>query len=231
MKRALIIFLKNPEPGEVKTRLCPRFTHEQAASLYRALAEDVVQAHGSHQGRSSVPPGYDIFIFYSPGDAHDAIRAWLGGDLEIMAQEGGDLGERQYNAFRRVFDHGYERVLIIGTDCLDISPEDLKQAFEVLGRHGLVIGPSEDGGYYLMGTCRAPEFLREGIAWGTLDVLEQLLERARRTGLECHLIGRKSDIDTCDDVDRLYASLKGGELREKAPRTLPVLEKLMGDLS
>jgi len=220
MKHALIIFLKNPEPGKVKTRLSTRFTPEQAASLYRAMAEDVISVHSSGSD-------YDAFVFYSPAGDREAIRAWLGDDLDLCAQEGADLGERQYNAFRLVFAKGYERAVIIGTDCLDISPENLEATFGALGQSDLVIGPSEDGGYYLIGSRRAPEFLRDGIAWSTPHVREQLLERVKRSGMEYQLLERKFDIDTCEDVDRLHANSRLGEYAEKVPRTLVVLESLM----
>jgi glycosyltransferase A (GT-A) superfamily protein (DUF2064 family) len=242
LKQALIVFLKDPRPGTVKTRLCPPYSPDQAAALYKAMAEDVIRAHAARRT-------YDMLLLYAPPGAGGAIKDWIagapgliegertlsgrggrpsGGEHRFISQTGADLGERQYNAFRAAFDLGYERAVIIGTDCLGISAEDVERAFNLLEERDLVLGPSEDGGYYLIGCSRAPEFLLGDIAWSTSHVLGQLLEQAEQAGVECGLLARKFDVDTCEDVLRLHSDLAEGKSGAKAPATLEVLKGMIG---
>ena len=148
MKNALMIFVKYPEPGMVKTRLTPGISSKEASDFHRAIASDIITSHSDH-------PAFDLIVFFSPPDREDEFVDWLGSGTRLEPQDGSDLGEREYNAFRKVLDQdggfGYEKAAVIGTDCPTLDNRRLEQVFDLLDHHDVVIGPAEDGGYYLMG--------------------------------------------------------------------------------
>jgi rSAM/selenodomain-associated transferase 1 len=220
MKNVLGIFVKHPEPGAVKTRLCPDLDRDQAARIYRAMAEDVVFRHARSDS-------HDTLVFFTPAEARAEIRRWLGPEVGLMSQTGDDLGARQLNAFRDAPRLGYDRVTIIGSDCVEIGSTDIGSAFDALGQHDLVIGPSEDGGYYLIGATRAHAGIFENIPWGGADVLSRLLERADAAGLSYQLLDKKHDVDTYEDLIRLRGRLGGAGHEAAGSRTAHILESIL----
>ena len=219
MDDVLLIFVKYPEPGKVKTRLRPGLSAEQAARISKAMAEDVVSLHTGTDL-------YDTVICFTPEEARQNLCSWLGGQARLMPQAGLDLGERQANAFRQAFEAGYTRAVIIGTDCIGITPEDVVRAFEALGGADIVVGPSEDGGYYLIGAGRPHEALFDNIDWSTEAVLGTLLDNAGRAGIAHNLLGVKYDVDSFEDVLRLHADLRDSHQAISAGRTLGVLNSI-----
>jgi rSAM/selenodomain-associated transferase 1 len=197
----LIVFLKHPEPGAVKTRLTPALGAEAAAALYRALAEEVLKATVPRLGE------YETLVFFDPPGAVEAIRAWLPG-MRLRPQCAGDLGARMTAAFRRAFERGGRRVAIIGTDAPAVSRETVVGALAALDEADVVVGPAEDGGYYLL-ALRAPRpELFEGVAWSTPAVLEQTLARAATAGLRVRQLRRLRDIDTLEDVQAEWPRIR-----------------------
>ena len=174
--RTLVVFVKEPRPGGVKTRLAAAVGPEAAAELYRALAESVLEA------TTPVPGEYERLVFFDPPEARRALREWLPG-VSLRAQARGELGERLADAFARAFGRGATRVAIVGSDAPGLTRETALQALEALTEADVVLGPAEDGGYYLI-ALRAPhpELVR-GIDWSTPAVLRQTLERAAAAGL------------------------------------------------
>ena len=203
--RALIVFLKYPEPGAVKTRLVPLLGAETAAGLYRALCEEVL--------RTTVPrPGeYERLVFFSPPGAAEAVRAWLPG-VRLLPQSGGDLGARMAAAFARAFGRGAERAAIVGTDSPAVSRETVAGALDALDGADVVVGPAEDGGYYLLALRQPRPELFDGMAWSTPAVLEATLARAGEAGLRVRQIARLRDVDL------------PGDLRAEWPRVRRLLE-------
>jgi rSAM/selenodomain-associated transferase 1 len=191
--QALIVFMKAPEPGRVKTRLIPALGAEMAAELYRALCEEVLQATVPEAG------DYERLVFFAPSDAAEAVRAWLPG-LRIFPQSGDDLGARMAAAFARVFERGAERVAIIGTDAPGVSRRTVVGSLDALDQADVVLGPAEDGGYYLMALGRPHPHLFEGVRWSTPAVLQETLSRAAAAGLRARTLPRLGDIDTPDDL-------------------------------
>jgi len=191
-ERALVVFVKSPRPGAVKTRLSSAIGPAAAAGLYRALAEHVLEA--------TTPAGeYERLVFFDPKDALEEMRAWLPG-VRLLAQSGDDLGARMADAFARAFARGARRVAIVGTDAPGVSRETVDQALAALDGADVVIGPAEDGGYYLL-ALRAPRpELFAGIAWSTPTVCEQTLQRAAASALAVHRLPRCRDIDTLEDL-------------------------------
>lgn len=194
-KNLLLVFVKAPRPGRVKTRLARDVGAETAARIYRRMGRAVVDA---------VSDGpWKVRIYYTPTDAEEEVRDWLfeGGaePLEMADQSPGDLGERM----RRALEEGLgeaERVCVIGTDAPDLDAGLVDVAFRSLEGHDVVLGPALDGGYYLLGLrAPQPELFRE-IPWSTDQVLNRTLERAAGLGLTCALLPSLSDVDTLEDL-------------------------------
>lgn len=203
--RALIVFLKHPEPGTVKTRLIPVLGAEIAADLYRALCEVVFA------GTVPRPGEFERLVFFAPPEAAEQVRGWLPG-VRLLPQAGGDLGARMSGAFARAFDRGAERAALIGTDSPAVSRATVVEALEALDAADLVLGPAEDGGYYLLALRKPRPELFDGMTWSTTVVLEETVARADTAGLRVHLLAPLRDIDTPED------------LRAEWPRLRPLLE-------
>ena len=191
-RKTLIIFTRFPEPGSTKTRLIPVLGPEGAASLQRRMAEQAVGQAQAFCGRH----GVDLEIHFQ-GGGQTAMRHWLGPQC-FREQAAGTIGERMEQTFSRAFAEGRGQVVIIGTDIPGLDQEILLQAFTMLGKNDLVLGPAMDGGYYLIGlTGPAPALFRE-IAWGTPVVLRQTLDKARDMKV-CQL-ATLHDIDRPEDL-------------------------------
>jgi rSAM/selenodomain-associated transferase 1 len=220
--RVLLVFLKHPETGTVKTRLAPALGPETAAELYRALCEEVLDA--------TVPgPGeYERLVFFAPPEAAEAVRAWLPG-LRLLPQVGEDLGARMSAAFDQAFEGGAERVAIVGTDSPALSRATVAEALDALDRADVVLGPAEDGGYYLLALRQPRPELFEGMPWSTPAVLGETLARAKRGALRVHQLGRRGDIDTPADLQAEWPRVRRllesrPELRRQIEEKLSVLE-------
>ncbi len=197
---SIIAFVKEPVPGRVKTRLCPPLSHAQAATVYSAFARDVLMALGA-------VPVADVEIGYDARPESGA-PAWLRDSSAWFPQHGDDLGERMNAAFERAFARGARRAVIVGSDIPDLEPGLVSDAFRFLKRHPLVLGPADDGGYYLVGLTRpCPELFRS-MAWSTAEVLDQTIGRAERLGLSLELLPSRRDVDTPDDLEALRARLR-----------------------
>jgi hypothetical protein len=198
--QALIVFVKYPEPGTVKTRLMPALGAETAAELYRALCEEVLQATVPRPGE------YERLVFFAPPEAAVAVRAWLPG-VRVFPQAGADLGARMAAAFARAFERGAERVALIGTDAPAVSRQTVLDALAALDDADVVLGPAEDGGYYLLALGRPRPELFEGVSWSTATVLDETVARAEGAGLRSRLLARLGDIDTLEDLRAQWAGV------------------------
>jgi len=194
-KTILIVFLKFPEPGKVKTRLAQDVGEERAAEIYSKMATAILeQVTGS--------TGYRTIIYYDPPEKLEEIKSWLRKyDLLYSAQSGKTLGNRIINAFREVFDNGAEKTVIIGTDCVDVDSDTIKEAIAVLENNDVVLGPAEDGGYYLLGLNKhRPEIFKD-IDWSTERVLKQTIEKILEKNLSYRLLKTLKDIDNANDLN------------------------------
>lgn len=190
----LLIFVKQPRPGGVKTRLAASLGAEAAAQLYRALAEEEV--------RLTAPKGdeYRRWLCFTPEEARAEIADWFPGE-ELLPQEGRDLGERMARAVDEAFRRGAGRVAVIGSDVPWVSREIVLEAFGALAGGAVALGPARDGGYYLIALARPEPRLFEGIAWSTPSVLSATVERAGALGLSVRLLDPLPDIDTTEDLE------------------------------
>lgn len=195
MKNQLIIFTRYPQPGTTKTRLIPALGVEGAATLQRQMTEHtLIQAQRLQQ-----LDAVSVKIVFAGGN-QALMEGWLGKDYSYQPQTTGDLGNRLVSAFAEAFKAGSERVIIIGIDCPDITPALLQTGFKALATQNLVLGPANDGGYYLIGLNRLFPELFQGIRWGTSTVFSQTLSIAQHLSLSTHLLPTLSDVDRPEDL-------------------------------
>jgi rSAM/selenodomain-associated transferase 1 len=219
---ALAVMAKVPVPGLVKTRLCPPLTPGQAAALARCLLLDTL-------AKVRQTPGAAPCLVYAPAGARGAFRDLAGDDIALLPQEGRDLGERMHRLSSRLLAAGCAAVVILGTDSPTLPAAVLADAVAHVrrGKDDLILGPSEDGGYYLIGLSRPQPDLFAGVAWGGSGVLADTRERARRRGLRVRLLPRWWDVDTPADLARLREELRRTG-SDTAPRTAAYLRTLAG---
>ena len=190
MKSGIIIFIRNTVTGKVKTRIAQSLGDEQALSIYEFLL--------THTRAVTSRLSCDKFLYYSDWIQQD--DSWKNELFHKRIQQAGDLGERMSAAFSSLFDEGYEQLLIIGSDCIELDESVIKDAFKILGNHEAVIGPSSDGGYYLLGiTCHFPQ-LFSNKKWSSSTVLEDTLKDFKNAGLTVALLPILNDIDEEKDV-------------------------------
>jgi uncharacterized protein len=190
----LIVFVKYPEPGKVKTRIARELGAEKAADIYSLIAGSVIESvSGSDK--------YRTVLFFDPPEMENGIRQWLGrGDVTYEPQSGNTIGERMSDAFERVFSGGAEKVVLIGTDVPEITGETVTEAFRLLEFEDAVIGPAEDGGYYLVGLKKPEPFLFDDIEWGSDSVYKRTVERIEKLDLSYKSLDTLRDVDTAEDV-------------------------------
>lgn len=188
--RFLIVFVKAPRVGMVKTRLAAEIGAPAARDAYRALLRAVLLRIESIE---------NVQLRYSPDDAVAEISRWLKPSWTSAAQGKGDLGERLTRAFAEAFGSGASRVVVIGSDCPWMNADDVEQAWRALESNDLVLGPATDGGYWLIGLrAPAPE-LFSNMEWSTATVLRETLRRARDRSLRVQLLRELRDVDTLED--------------------------------
>lgn len=207
MSHPLIIFTRFPEVGKTKTRMIPLLGAEGAAQLQREMTEHTVRQARKTDAR--------IEVRYT-GGTMEKMRDWLGTDLNYAEQGEGDLGHRMERAFEAHFSDGTQKAVIIGADCPSNDWRNIQNAFELLEQHDCVIGPANDGGYYLIGlngraSCprapaaegrtagtAAPTPLFQNIDWGGKGVFQQTMNAA--SGLKVELLKLLHDVDVPEDL-------------------------------
>lgn len=189
----VLLFLKAPRAGLVKTRLAQDLGPTRAVRVYRRLAATQLRR---------IPATWPVEIQYTPRGARAEMRAWLGVRGTLRLQRGGDLGARMQAAFARAFARGARPVLAIGGDCPGLDATRLGTAVGALARADVVLGPARDGGYYLIGLRRpAPELFRD-IPWSTDRVWRTTQQRAWAAGHQVHLLPKLEDVDDLASLRR-----------------------------
>ncbi len=195
MKNALLVFVRNPVLGKMKTRLARTLGDEKALVIYRKLLQ-----HTQLICESVIAEKY---LFYSDAIVDEA--AWK--DFEPRLQLGTDLGEKIYNAFSYVLKEPaydeeplYEKAVIIGSDCYELTTSIIQEAFLQLEGHDVVIGPAADGGYYLLGMKETHPFLFQNKSWSTEKVLRQTLADLKERSLSYYLLPVLNDVDEEKDL-------------------------------
>ena len=198
LKQALIIFVRNPVLGKVKTRLAATAGEEHTLHVYRQLLQ---HTHDITAGLSC-----DKFVFYAEDIVEEDM--WEKSLYQKNQQQGANLGERMQHAFSVLFEEGYGAVVIIGSDCIELTTALIGRAFSTLAGQDMVIGPSADGGYYLLGLTQMDSRLFENISWSSNAVLQQTLAAAAELHRKPALLEQLHDVDTEADWNRYLAGKK-----------------------
>jgi rSAM/selenodomain-associated transferase 1 len=194
----LLVFLKAPRPGTVKTRLAATLGAAEACAAYQRLVGTLLRQLVALE---------NVDLCFTPDDVGSEIMPWAKPTWRLKPQGNGDLGCRLDRAFRRAFDEGAERVVIIGSDCPEVDASDIQAAWTALLSHDVVLGPATDGGYWLIG-LRAPQReLFVDIPWSTDKVLRETQKRCGVAGLTTRLLRELSDVDTEADWRRFLAKM------------------------
>ncbi len=196
MQKKLIVMLKYPQPGAVKTRLIPALGADRACTLYRSLVRQTLAVVDDFAREENV--AIELRVAGAPDDF--TARQWLGEKRVIHPQGEGDLGKRMLRALEDAFFEGTEATVIIGADCPELAKRHLVSAFAALQENELTLGPAADGGYYLIGLRRPLPALFHGICWGGADVLAQTLVAAGKAGVGYQLLDLLHDLDRAEDL-------------------------------
>ncbi len=221
--QALIVFIKWPEPGKVKTRLQPELSQQESLELYKAMTEDIVM-------RFNKQSELDLILFCDSPAASDDMESWLGKKISMVPQSGINLGERMNNAFKNVLEKGYEKVLLTGSDIPALDQKILFNAFAGLEYNDVVLGPSYDGGYYLIGMNQMHPCLFQDMRWSSDSVFNETIKRIHHNKLRYKILSILNDIDTFDDLRDLWnyyqqAMLKNNTVKQS--KTFQVLSEIM----
>lgn len=214
---ALIIFAKAPVPGQVKTRLCPPLTPDEAATLHGSFVLDTLERTKTAivKGRLSVDryiaclPAASLVFFKILEERHG---------VRLVDQVGDDLGQRMHRAFTDLFDRGYRHVFIVGTDVPTLPLAVYRQAVSLIESHELVLGPATDGGYYLIGLKRPVPELFTDVPWSTATVFATTCRNASALGLSIGLLKEWRDIDVAEDLRAMIQDCTQDMKRPKQDR-------------
>ena len=216
---ALAVMTKAPQAGRVKTRLVPPLTPEEAAELNKCFLRDttaaisnacsprpVGDARASHSEAATAACGIAV---YTPVGAESAYTDVLPADFSLLPQRGDEFGERLYFAVEDLFKCGFDSLCLIDSDSPTVPAENFEQAVELLSasEDRVVLGPSDDGGYYLIGMNKPHRHLFEQIDWSTERVLNQTMQRATEIGIEVKLLPTGFDVDDDASLRRLCNEL------------------------
>jgi rSAM/selenodomain-associated transferase 1 len=190
MKKALIIFVKNLRPGNVKTRIAAVVGDLAAMTIYQRLLEQTMLI--------SRGVAADKFVYYA--DTIEESDLFVTEHFQKRIQARGDLGSKMKTAFAEIFSAGYEKVCIIGSDCIALTSTIIANAFDSLDQHEVVLGPAVDGGYYLIGMKDSVKPLFHDIEWSTVAVFDQTMEHIVEEELSYYLLPVLPDVDTVNDL-------------------------------
>jgi len=206
---AVIVFCKPPVAGRVKTRLIGALSARQAAEIHEACVKDTI-------AMVNALPGAKRWLYVASSRAaaqRMAAHILLGMKWKVVTQRGSDLGERMRNAIEEQLHAGAEKVVIVGTDSPWMGGERIARALQLLDKTDVVLGPSEDGGYYLVAARQAVSKMFSGIHWGTVEVLPKTLRALRAMRTSFHLLKRDFDLDRPEDLRRVKQKAARGKLR------------------
>jgi rSAM/selenodomain-associated transferase 1 len=209
---AIIVMARAPIPGEGKTRLRSVLSDEECLSLQDTFVRETIQVALD----AALGP---VFLAFTPAEATAWADREFGTRTQPFAQSGDDLGDRMLAALQHVHEQGHSPLLLIGTDIPLLRPQHLQDAFRALTRSDLCFGPTEDGGYYLLGCHEPNALIFDDVPWGSSQVLATTLRRAKWAQQSCELLEELYDVDTPEDLAR-YRQNDERRHTADAPRTL-----------
>ncbi len=193
-RKRVLLFVRAPQRGHVKTRLAKQLGADKTLALYRCFVEDII---------ATLKTGsYQTSVFYTPADQGAVVQAWLGKDASCQPQTGLDLGQRMQKAFANTYCGPVEQAILIGSDFPDLDIGIIHEAFSALQKSDVVIGPARDGGYYLIGFQKDAfkENVFRDVDWGTSRVFQQTLGQIQQANLNCYTLPAWQDVDTYKDL-------------------------------
>lgn len=193
--KALGIMFRIPEFGQVKRRLAIQIGDNEALKVYALMLHETIN-------KVLILKDVDLFGFYESTDKEN-IKI---NKIRALPQKGNDLGEKMNNAVHCLFEKGYEKVVLIGADSPDLPLKYIEDAFLGLNTYDLVLGPTEDGGYYLIGMKKPLDFLFKDVKWGSKEVLKNTITIAQKEGINYFLLNQWYDIDDVDGLKRWKGS-------------------------
>ncbi|MFH1930329.1 MAG: TIGR04283 family arsenosugar biosynthesis glycosyltransferase [Pseudomonadota bacterium] len=196
-KKAILIFMKYPEAGRVKTRLSKSIGREQACNIYQKLVRRTL---GMVSDFKHAHTEIDLFLFYYPPESETQLRKAYPGPWKFTPQMSGHLGEKMGNAFNHVFTKGYGHAVLIGTDIADIMTSDIADAFQALNENQAVLGPAQDGGFYLIGLSSTINEIFNFPNWSTPSVFERTLNCFHASAHKVRTLCKRHDIDEKKDL-------------------------------
>lgn len=222
-KCCILFFVKYPVLRGVKTRLAEHVGHDVATDLYKSFVADIlITLH-------TLSVNFRI-VFYPP-DAGDQFQQWLGEKYSYAPQIGQDLGQRMKNAFLQAFSDGFNSVVIIGSDSPDLPADYLDLGFTALDTNDVVVGPSSDGGYYLIGFAREaflPDAF-EQITWSSTNVFERTLNILKQHKQRVYLLPQWHDVDSVSDLNKLLERNRNTIFGLSS--TISVIRKIEGQMT
>jgi len=219
-RAALIIFTKAPIPGQVKTRLCPPLTPDEAATLHGSVVLDILE-------RSETIQGVDRILACAPSQHHPFFQVMKGRQtISLWEQVEENLGRRMDQALQSAFTTGYSSAILVGTDLPTLSLPILQQAYQELVHCDVVLGPTLDGGYYLIGLNQPAPDLFIDIPWSTKNVLNLTQQKARALGLSVTLLPQQRDLDTVEDLKVFIQTTRAAGPPSLSVRTANILKTL-----
>lgn len=222
---AIIVFAKAPVAGQVKTRLCPPLTPDEAASLHGSLVLDILE-------RCQSLKGYDRILAGTPSPHHPFFRAMEARfKIPVWDQQGEDLGARMAGVFKQALGAPYRSAVVIGTDIPGIHGPLLTSALKGLQDHDVVLGPTVDGGYYLIGLRSPVPELFENMPWSTDQVYERTKQRVQELGLSLKVLPTLRDFDTVEDLHLFIREARDRQNQIFSARTKNVLQELAARLT
>jgi rSAM/selenodomain-associated transferase 1 len=224
---ALILMSRIPIPGETKTRLMKVLSGEECAQIHRCFLMDIFDALEKIKGAT------DVFLTYTPEDSLGIIKGLVPEWVSSFPQKGGNLGDRMRNSIETLLNRGYKKVILIGSDIPDISAKDIDNAFTALDVQDVVLGPTFDGGYYLIGMKKThTELFNDNLKWGHKSVFEATVDIANKCSLKVGLASKYRDID--DEKDLLNFIERFVEIscdeKSSATNTIMFINTLWSDL-
>ena len=199
-RKALIVFLKYPEAGRVKTRLGREIGLEKAMNLYQKLLRRTLGIASDFKSSQDNQDDLDIFLFFSPPERKAELTKGYPGPWEFTPQADGHLGERMGLAFRDLFCKGYEQIVLVGSDVADLTVSDMTEAFGLLKEKEVVLGPAKDGGFYLIGLVFPFEKIFQFDSWSTSSIFKRTLQCLDNADLTVGTLSERKDIDQAEDL-------------------------------
>ena len=219
MKRAIIIMAKVPWSGNVKTRLEPFLDSGECAALAEAFLKDAAA--------KAKAVCENVILAYSPGEEINALRKFLPSQSIFIEQTGRDLGERMFNAFKFAFDQKTDSVVMIGTDSPTFPFDFIEQAFEFLETNSdVVLGKTEDGGFYLIGLRKPESEIFKNVAWSSAETFEQIYKNIQSQNLHLREVPSWYDVDTPMDFEKMQAEIfRSSNAQRRAPETYALIKQ------